>query len=76
MTALAAEEDSIISDIFLIAKAVKEHLKEPNCTHNIRFIVKQALDSKSGLRELTSPEPTQTGANNPKDQSGVAYTSG
>jgi hypothetical protein len=50
----AADQETIISDVFLIAKAVKEHLKEDNCTHSIRFIVKHALESKSVLREPTS----------------------
>ena len=51
------EQELIISDLLLIAKAVKEHLKEPNCTHNIISIVKQALESKNGLGPSTTPEP-------------------
>ncbi len=59
------EQELIINDLFLIAKAVKEHLKEPNCTHNIRSIVKQALESKNGLRPITTPdtETTSSGTN-------------
>ena len=53
------EQELIINDLFLIAKAVKEHLKEPNCTHNIRSIVKQALESKNGLRPPTTPNPAE-----------------
>ena len=60
------EQELIISDLLLIAKAVKEHLKEPNCHRNIRSIVKQALESKSGLGNPTVPnhatvdDPTTT----------------
>jgi hypothetical protein len=41
------EQELLINDLFLIVKAVKEHLKEADCTHNIRSIVKQALESKT-----------------------------
>ena len=61
MTAVAAEEESIINDIFLIIKAVKEHLNEPNCSHKIRSIVKQALENKgAGVASQTPQTPIQT----------------
>ena len=70
MTEVAAVEESIINDILLIVKAVKEHLNEPNCTHKIRSIVKQALENKgAGVAGQTpqtdtddraGDQPTQT----------------
>jgi len=55
------EQELIINDLYLIAKAVKEHVNEPNCTHTIKFIVKQALQSKtSGLEPNTTPEPQES----------------
>ena len=40
-------EQVIIDEILLIARAVKTHLKEPNCTHNIKTIVKEALENRA-----------------------------
>lgn len=68
---MTPKQEQELDDLYLIAQAVKEHLNEPNCTHAIKFIVKQALESKNGLRSTTSsagpdtttiPEPTRSGS--------------
>jgi hypothetical protein len=48
--------DSVVVDTLRIAKAVRVHLNEVNCTHSIQEIVKEALGPTS-----TSPIPRTDG---------------
>lgn len=38
-------DENVMKDIFLIAKAVKKHYTEPDCKHDIKTIVKEALEN-------------------------------
>jgi len=44
---MLAAEDTVVSDVLLIARAVKRHLSEvPNCKRDLKSIVKEALENK------------------------------
>lgn len=37
-------DENVMKDALVIAKAVRVHLAEDNCSHNIRDIVRKALE--------------------------------
>ncbi len=43
----------------IVIRTIHKHLTEDHCIHNIREIMKEALESKSGLGQPT-PEPNRT----------------
>ena len=48
---------SEVTESTLIIKVINEHLAESDCHHNIKSIMQEALESKSGLRPIATPEP-------------------
>ena len=48
---------SEVTESTRIIKVINEHLAESDCHHNIKSIMQEALESKSGLRPIATPEP-------------------
>ena len=52
-------EGVVINEILCITQAVKRHLSEvPDCTHDLKSIVKEALESKSAGSAKTQTQQT------------------
>jgi hypothetical protein len=52
-------EYTVINEITLIAKAVKRHLNEPDCKHDIRTIVNEALNESKAVALTGQQQQTQ-----------------
>ena len=50
-----------VSESLRIIKVINEHLQESDCHHNIKSIMREALESKSGLEQpLSNTNPADT----------------
>lgn len=59
----AEHQDTTVADTLAVVEALRRHLKEDNCNHSIKSILRESLKSKSGLRPAkTSSADTDTDA--------------
>lgn len=62
--------NSEVSESVRIIKVINEHLQESDCHHNIKSIMREALESKNGLENHsnTNTDDTTTQVTNLNDQ--------